>query len=89
MSGDDDHGAEVAIAGRDVVKPLTSLRFFAAWLVVCHHFFAFEAGYAGVTFFFVLSGFILALNYAGRVDTPAQRRRFWLKRAARVYPATF
>jgi peptidoglycan/LPS O-acetylase OafA/YrhL len=38
----------------------------------------------GVSFFFVLSGFILVYTYAGR-DTPA--RDFWRARFARIYPA--
>ncbi len=53
---------------------LTSLRFFAALLVVLFHykglfythsepFGLFEIGWIGVTFFFILSGFILTYNY--------------------------
>jgi len=76
---------------------LTSLRFFAALHVVFFHFLAFKIvssegwlgqissiGYVGVSFFFVLSGFILVYTYAGR-DTPA--RDFWRARFARIYPA--
>lgn len=69
-----------------MIYPLTSLRFFAAMMVLIHHYFGFEAGYAGVGFFFVLSGFVLGLNYAGRVETPGQRRDFWFRRFARIYP---
>lgn len=43
---------------------------------------AVEIGYAGVSFFFVLSGFILTYNYSGAVS----RREFWNARFARVYP---
>lgn len=66
------------------VHPLTSLRFVAAMMVVAHHYWDFEAGYAGVGFFFVLSGYVLALNYAGRVAT--ERREFYYRRFARIYP---
>src|SRR5882724_11283732 len=65
--------------------------------VVLFHFLAFKIvssegwlgqissiGYVGVSFFFVLSGFILVFTYAGR-DTPA--RDFWRARFARIYPA--
>ena len=39
-------------------------------------------GYTGVTFFFVLSGFVLTWSWA-----PGRRRRdFWVRRVARVYP---
>ncbi|GAA4004776.1 acyltransferase [Sphingomonas humi] len=69
-----------------MIAPLTSLRFFAASLVVAQHYFGFSAGHAGVSFFFVLSGFVLAMNYEGKVSTPEERRLFWWKRVARIYP---
>jgi peptidoglycan/LPS O-acetylase OafA/YrhL len=84
-------------APRPRLPALTSLRFFAALHVVFFHFLAFKIlpsegwlgqissiGYVGVSFFFVLSGFILVYTYAGR-DTPA--RDFWRARFARIYPA--
>jgi peptidoglycan/LPS O-acetylase OafA/YrhL len=76
---------------------LTSLRFFAAMGVVIYHLRAMGItagpaayqklagiGYAGVSFFFVLSGFILVYTYAGRSIEP---RVFWRARFARIYPA--
>lgn len=74
---------------------LESLRGFAALAVVLTHFrygsFLTENafirhGYLMVDFFFVLSGFVISLNYANRLSSPAdivrfQRRRFW-----RLYP---
>ena len=84
-------------APRPRLPALTSLRFFAALHVVFFHFLAFKIvssegwlgqissiGYVGVSFFFVLSGFILVYTYAGR-DTAA--RDFWRARFARIYPA--
>jgi peptidoglycan/LPS O-acetylase OafA/YrhL len=77
------------------LRALTSLRFFAAMQVVCHHLSLdhkfttvpllgrfFTSGYTGVSLFFVLSGFILAYNYPEVKD----RREFWISRFARVYP---
>ena len=63
------------------IFPLTSLRFFAAMMVVAHHYWEFQAGYAGVGFFFVLSGFVLAINYP-----TVEKVSFWWKRFARIYP---
>lgn len=85
-----------------MIKPLTSIRFFAAMAVVLYHSGAgFAAasphipgpikilllnGYLGVTFFFVLSGFILQLTYRGRIATAKQVKRFGIARFARLYP---
>jgi len=76
---------------------LTSLRFFAAFHVVLFHLQATKIafltgplanfasiGYIGVSFFFVLSGFILVYTYAGR---PLAKPQFWRARFARIYPA--
>ena len=84
-------------AARPRLPALTSLRFFAALHVVIFHFLAMQIlggpgwyqklasiGYVGVSFFFVLSGFILVYTYAGRPMIP---KEFWRARFARVYPA--
>jgi peptidoglycan/LPS O-acetylase OafA/YrhL len=88
--------------GADLIGPLTSIRFFAAFAVVLYHSGAAFAsasphipmplktlllnGYLGVTFFFVLSGFILHLTYRGRIATSDQVKRFGIARFARLYP---
>jgi len=82
---------------RPRLPALTSLRFFAALHVYMFHVQAIAAvfgpiwyqrlasiGYVGVSFFFVLSGFILVYTYAGK---PISARDFWRARFARVYPA--
>ena len=69
-----------------MIKPLTSLRFFAAMAVVAHHYVGFAPGYSGVSFFYVLSGYVLALNYSDRVSTGAMIRDFYWRRFARIYP---
>jgi peptidoglycan/LPS O-acetylase OafA/YrhL len=69
------------------LKSLTSLRFFGALAVFIAHTGALgrlsDAGRSGVSFFFVLSGFVLAWS-ATRDDSP---KRFWRHRAARIIPA--
>jgi peptidoglycan/LPS O-acetylase OafA/YrhL len=83
---------------RSALPALTSIRFFAAlWVVISHlvvmgfmHFPAPVLWAAGdsrpaVTFFFVLSGFILAHNYSDDFDRDALRR-FYVARFARIYP---
>src|SRR5579875_2310310 len=83
---------------RTEIPALTSLRFFAAlWVVLFHirelglwpggplpYRALVRVGYLGVSFFFVLSGFILVYVYAGR---HIPKGRFWQARFARVYPA--
>ncbi|MDH6354436.1 peptidoglycan/LPS O-acetylase OafA/YrhL [Dysgonomonas sp. PH5-45] len=81
-----------------MVKPLTSLRFFFALMVLLSHcsservapFFdkhIFQEGYAGVGFFFILSGFIIAYSYRERIlEGEVSREEFWVARIARIYP---
>jgi peptidoglycan/LPS O-acetylase OafA/YrhL len=80
---------------RSRLPSLTGLRIFGSVAVVlCHvgHGFAnapsltvAEAyGYAGVSFFFMLSGFVLTWS-----DTPQTARRFWWLRFARIWPLQF
>jgi peptidoglycan/LPS O-acetylase OafA/YrhL len=84
-------------AARPRLPALTGLRFFAALHVVIFHLQATQVvhgpawyeklaavGYVGVSFFFVLSGFILVYTYAGRT---LSLKEFWRARFARIYPA--
>jgi peptidoglycan/LPS O-acetylase OafA/YrhL len=82
------------------IPALTGLRAIAAlWVFLFHAPGAFprdyaslfpigRAGFLGVDIFFVLSGFVLALNYAGegRHRSVAAWGDFLWKRLARVYP---
>lgn len=80
---------------RERIDTLTSLRFVAAAMIVvghAHPVFG-SLGLAtsfslaqGVSFFFVLSGFILAYNYPTLANRPA-RARFLRARVARIWPA--
>lgn len=77
------------------IHALTSLRFFAAAMVVILHTIG-ATGYTpsfrihvlsqGVSFFFVLSGFILAYVYPS-LETKKALGQFWLARWARIWPA--
>jgi peptidoglycan/LPS O-acetylase OafA/YrhL len=79
---------------------LSSLRFLAALAVFAVHgalevvfnnqrlggvylFGVMPAGHFAVTYFFLLSGFVMTWSHRAH-DTP---RRFWRRRAARVYPS--
>ncbi|MEV7521446.1 acyltransferase [Streptomyces sp. NPDC091371] len=84
--------------GGSRLPSLTGLRFVAAFLVFCFHVsisgllapsstqHAFArmagAGAVGVSFFFILSGFVL--TWSARQGDPA--RAFWRRRAAKIYP---
>lgn len=82
------------------IRALTGLRGVAACLVMLYHFMP-EAvgpgpagvflrhGYLAVDLFFVLSGFVMAMTYAGDFRLgfrPGAYGRFLLKRLGRVYP---
>jgi peptidoglycan/LPS O-acetylase OafA/YrhL len=89
---------------RPSLPALTSLRFFAALEVMITHAprvaefptgFArdlFTAGHEAVTFFFVLSGFVLTYVYVGcteHVGLKVGFSTFWRSRIARLAPAYF
>jgi len=79
---------------------LTSLRFFAAFYIVLHHALRvflpgippdgilwrfIQLGWCSVTFFFILSGYILCIVYL-KSGEPVPLRSFFRARFARVYP---
>jgi len=86
-----------------MIKPLTSLRFLFAFMVFTSHLIflskseskilrwiyksVFHEGYIGVSFFFILSGFILAYNYQdGILKNKKSKRTFYQARFARIFP---
>ena len=81
---------------RPQLKYLTGLRFFAALFIFILH--ASDHGLIAkefvqnfdlskaVSFFFVLSGFVLSYAYHSRVVSPSQ---FYLSRFSRIWPITF
>jgi peptidoglycan/LPS O-acetylase OafA/YrhL len=79
------------------LNALTGLRCFAAVNIVFFHFsnpkwFGFlapvvDAGYVSVSYFILLSGFVLGYNYSARARAGELNRvRFWKARFTRIYP---
>lgn len=87
------------------ILSLTGVRFIFALMIVIYHArpliaeswiggYPFlmnlaETGYVGVSFFYVLSGFILTLVYSGHINSLHELKNFWVARFARVYPSYF
>ena len=97
------HTVEARKGQTEKIHALTSLRFFAALYVVLYHtlWFAIPSltassiggrilslGYLSVSFFFLLSGYILSIVYL-RDGRPIAKRNFYIARFARVYPLFF
>jgi peptidoglycan/LPS O-acetylase OafA/YrhL len=84
----------IQINERKMLGALTALRFFAAAMIVLGHAHPLFASFGnivvvpynqGVSFFFVLSGFILAYNYT-EFRTREQFHKFYIARFARIWP---
>lgn len=74
-----------------LLNSLTSFRFIAALMVFLFHmrvFSQYQLGSAGVQFFFVLSGFILAYNYHSKFIEINKNniKKFYKARFSRIYP---
>jgi len=86
-----------------MIRPLTSLRFFFAFIVFFSHLKFLENtnnpvfkklhlnllmdGHLGVSFFFILSGFILVYSYKEKMlQQKTTNKEFWIARFARIYP---
>lgn len=87
-----------------MINPLTSLRIFFALFVFLSHlsflkndekyaklfYSIFNEGFLGVSFFFILSGFILAYNYKDKfLLGTISKKAFYVSRLARIYPIHF
>ncbi|WP_162244391.1 acyltransferase family protein [Burkholderia sp. Leaf177] len=91
-------GIVLSRSHRRPIPSLTGLRVIACFLVALSHlrfpglsgkFLDFErSGFCGVTFFFVLSGFVIAYNYRDLFYTITLRntRDYLINRLARIYP---
>ena len=75
-------------AKTSLLAPLTTFRFFAALAIVVFHVEQDKAPLylaSGVSFFFVLSGFVLTYVHP-RLDEPGSFPRFWIARLSRIWP---
>lgn len=91
VASDDSSLSHPAKERRSALPTLTAIRALAALVVFAYHLHPWvefpalrplQYGYAGVTLFFVLSGFILTWTY----DPRQTRTQFMLRRLARIYP---
>jgi peptidoglycan/LPS O-acetylase OafA/YrhL len=80
---------------RTRISAITSLRFFAAAMIVLRHWSE-NKGWGieniialdqGVSFFFVLSGFVLLYSYREGLTSRENLIGFWIGRLGRVWPA--
>lgn len=84
---------------RPELRPLTAIRGLFAWAVVLYHLRVacrdwlpdvamqlLAKGYLAVDFFFLLSGFVIWLNYGERLRQPGATLDFLVRRIARVWP---
>jgi peptidoglycan/LPS O-acetylase OafA/YrhL len=84
---------------RPELRPLTSIRGLFAWAVVLYHvrlaclgwmpigvIRVLAKGYLAVDFFFLLSGFVIWLNYGARLRGRGAAADFLVRRIARVWP---
>ncbi len=94
--------ARPADGGNRLLPALTGVRAMAAYLVFLHHFppklekvgpfvwGALSEGHIGVTMFFVLSGFLIAYRYQGKLQlNAADLKTYFWNRFARIYPLYF
>jgi peptidoglycan/LPS O-acetylase OafA/YrhL len=82
---------------KSMLPALTGMRALAAMNIVFFHFSnpkwfgpfmpIVDNGYVSVSFFLLLSGFVLAYNYRERADAgKMDARKFWIARLSRIYP---
>jgi len=90
----------VTTSNKHFFLPLTGIRAIAAFMVCLFHFNPFSEAHfgsfvhdffnefhVGVTFFFVLSGFLIAYRYFD--ETQMAFKQYFINRFARIYPVYF
>jgi peptidoglycan/LPS O-acetylase OafA/YrhL len=84
------------------IEQLTFTRFIAAISIVIYHFgmdlypfkteavsFLFRQANLGVSYFFILSGFVMIIAYSGNGKGRIDSKKYYSNRMARIYPAYF
>jgi|WetSurMetagenome_2_1015567.scaffolds.fasta_scaffold06840_2 peptidoglycan/LPS O-acetylase OafA/YrhL len=84
------------------IEQLTFTRFLAAIPIVIYHFgselfpynanaffFIVKQANLGVSYFFVLSGFVMIIAYSGNGQSAINPGKYYLNRFARIYPVYF
>jgi peptidoglycan/LPS O-acetylase OafA/YrhL len=84
------------------IEQLTFTRFIAAISIVVYHFgmglypfssdaisFLFKQANLGVSYFFILSGFVMIIAYGGNKKGRIDSGKYFTNRLARIYPAYF
>lgn len=73
-----------------MIAPLTSIRLIFILMIFlfhCHVPYSENMGCYGVSFFFILSGFVLSLSYKQKVlSNDFNQKNFYKKRFLRIYP---
>lgn len=73
-----------------MIAPLTSIRLIFILMIFlfhCHVPYSENMGCYGVSFFFILSGFVLSLSYKQKVlSNDFNQKKFYKKRFLRIYP---
>jgi peptidoglycan/LPS O-acetylase OafA/YrhL len=74
-----------------MLNALTSFRFIAALMVFIYHAGignSYQTGYIGVSFFFILSGFIMTYTYRDKLSKqdPYHVKKYFIARLAKIYP---
>lgn len=78
-----------------MIASLQSLRFVFAIMIFLHHYSVngeglfYAGGTCGVSFFMILSGFVMSAGYSDKVMEGLNKKDFILKRLIRLYPLHF
>ncbi len=81
----------MAAVSKPGIPGIDSFRFLCFLIVFVSHTFNVSGGYTGVSFFFVISSFLLSWLALHEIKTTGQfsKKNFFVRRALRIYPLYF